>query len=142
MKELIEDIKARISYQELKIEDLYDYIKENSNLKNILNAEIKAKKEHLNDLKILLKNIQAQESKTFDPCECGFDVDYYDNEEIRYTKRNKKTSTSITYDKDYQTYFISNYIFNNPAFLYEVKNIKIPNHRFGVELLRNLGVIE
>lgn len=86
--------------------------------------------------------IQEQESKPFNPVECGFDVDYYDNEEIRYTKRNKKTSTSINYDKDYQTYFISNYVFNNPAFLYELKNIRIPNHRFGVELLRNLGVIE
>lgn len=90
----------------------------------------------------VLDIIKEQESKPFDSLELGFDVDYYDNEEIRYTKRNKKTSTSINYDKDYQTYFISNYIFNNPAFLYEVKNIKIPNHRFGVELLRNLGVIE
>ena len=70
--------------------------------------------------------IQEQESKPFNPVECGFDVDYYDNEEIRYTKRNKKTSTSINYDKDYQTYFISNYVFNNPAFLYELKNIRIP----------------
>ena len=92
--------------------------------------------------KQILEVIEDYESKPFDSLELGFDVDYYDNEEIRYTKRNKKTSTSINYDKDYQTYFISNYIFNNPAFLYEVKNIKIPNHRFGVELLRNLGVIE
>lgn len=85
--------------------------------------------------------IEDQESKPFNPLECGFVLDYDDNEEIRYTKRNKKTSTSITFDKDHERYFISNYVFSG-AFYHEAKNIIIPNHRQGVELLRNLGVID
>jgi hypothetical protein len=85
--------------------------------------------------------IEDQESKPFNPLECGFELDYEDTQEIRYNKRNKKTSTSITFDKYQESYFIGNYIFSNTS-SHEAKNIIIPSHRQGRELLKNLGVVE
>lgn len=145
MKELIEEIKTRISYQELKIQDLNDYTKENGNLKNILNAEIKAKKEHLNDLKILLKNIQEQESKPFDPLKLGLinmgTIDNYttylfpDEEGGFYLEED-----ICLFSDKVDDYFI--WSLYRDGMQDPFNNLVIPNHRFGKELLKNLGVID
>lgn len=127
MKELIEKIK--------EISTKYKSYTSNEMIIHANNRGV------VQGIELCLKEIQEQESKPFNPVEFGFDVDIDDSFEIRYTKRNKKNSTSITFDKEHEMYFISNYVFST-VFSHEAKNIIIPNHRFGVELLRNLGVIE
>lgn len=151
MKELIKEIKARISYQELKIQDLNDYTKENGNLKNILNAEIKAKKEHLNDLKILLKNIQEKEEKPFNPLELGFELSIRCLDHLVWTnlnclefillKGNYKYYLRLL-KKESQIWIFREDITYDDASKTILEPIFIPSHRFGVELLQNLRVIE
>lgn len=80
--------------------------------------------------------ICEQESKEFKPCELGFKKKFdSDRESIFYKTMNNR----IIFDKTKELYSIDVYKFNIYS---ELKNIRIPNHRFGVELLRNLGVIE
>lgn len=79
--------------------------------------------------------IEDQESKPFNPVECGFmmypeDVGVY--EKNYYRLRLLKFNNVWLIEK-------FNKIINDEITL--VRLIKIPNHRFGVELLRNLGVL-
>ena len=92
--------------------------------------------------KQILEVIEDYESEPFDPVECGFKKSKYleaigINEVYVYRKKIK--------DILYEIYKVKNNIWN-----IERKDIvgcidfdiKIPNHSFGVELLRNLGVVE
>ncbi len=80
--------------------------------------------------------IEDQESKPFNPLELGFKKEFEsDRESVFYKTMNNR----IIFDKTKDIYLIDVYKFNIYS---EVKNIRIPNHRQGVELLRNLGVIE
>lgn len=78
--------------------------------------------------------IQEQESKPFNPLELGFILNYSFNKEYPY---------KVYYNEDKQGYFEIADCGNNSFKLTGIPRfIKIPNHRFGVELLRNLGVID
>jgi len=98
----------------------------------------------------IVELIQDQENKPFDPVECGliFDNDVnaeHDGwiKEFRaYGMLNRYILIRVTND-DY-CLSIQQLNSSNEWWYYEniVKSIKIPNHRQGVELLRNLGVIE
>lgn len=85
-----------------------------------------------------LEKIQEQESKEFNPVEIlKFDgMVSYENKEKTFFMQHIIDNLwhvcfSVPKMSEYQTSYS------------EVKfNIKIPNHRFGVELLKNLGVIE
>ena len=113
MKELIEKIKEIISIWNPLADPAYD----------------KA-------LYDVLDIIETLESKEFNPCELGFKNKFdSDRESIFYKTMNNR----IIFDKTKELYSIDVYKFNIYS---ELKNIKIPNHRFGVELLRNLGVID
>lgn len=94
--------------------------------------------------------IQEQESKPFNPVECGLIFDNDENAEHdgwfieRQYENNKILRTVLThvFDNKYSLH-VQAFINNQWVFQFYVINIiKIPNHRFGVELLRNLGVIE
>jgi hypothetical protein len=78
--------------------------------------------------------IEDQESKPFNPIECGFILNDSFNKEYPY---------KVYYNEDKQGYFEIADCGNNSFKLTGIQPlIKIPNHRQGVELLRNLGVIE
>lgn len=84
----------------------------------------------------ILGMIETLESKEFNPCELGFKKKFdSDRESIFYKTMNNR----IIFDKKKELYSIDVYKFNIYS---ELKNIRIPNHRQGVELLKNLGVIE
>lgn len=94
--------------------------------------------------------IQEQESKPFNPVECGLIFDNDENAEHdgwfieRQYENNKILRTVLThvFDNKYSLH-VQAFINNQWVFQFYVINIiKIPNHRQGVELLRNLGVIE
>lgn len=98
----------------------------------------------------ILGMIEDQESKTFNPVEAGFfitettlnilkkdlniDVLEFDLKKPNeiYLMRLFKSESKI---------LITHY-YNGDDYRIIVNLIKIPNHRFGVELLRNLGVID
>lgn len=95
--------------------------------------------------------IEEQESRPFDPLELGFNYT-----EITSKLLNKEPNIDvlefklIKTNQEYRLRFFKKesqiWIFNK--FNHEIKYtllvnfIKIPNHRFGKELLQNLGVIE
>jgi hypothetical protein len=82
----------------------------------------------------ILNIIQEQELKPFNPVECGFILNDSFNKEYPY---------KVYYNEDKQGYFEIADCGNNSFKLTGIQPlIKIPNHRQGVELLRNLGVIE
>ena len=92
--------------------------------------------------------IEEQESKPFNPCECGliFDDEYAEQDvwfiisHFEYTKLRLVLVHIL--DNTYSI-CVQSFIKNQWVFQFDViRNIKIPNHRQGVELLRNLGVIE
>lgn len=93
--------------------------------------------------------IQEQESNSFNPVELGliFDDDEnagHDSWFIDQQHKDKILRTVLThvFDNKYSLH-VQAFINNKWVFQFYVINIiKIPNHRFGVELLRNLGVIE
>lgn len=83
----------------------------------------------------ILRLIEEEENKPFDPLELGFKIDWQDDCEICYTILEK----IIWFDLRKNTYTIS---YNNYPVHIQTSGLKIPNHRFGVELLKNLRVIE
>jgi len=94
--------------------------------------------------------IQEQESKPFNPVECGLIYDDNENAEhdgwfITKQYENNKTLRTVlihVFDNKYSI-CVQAFINNKWVFQFYVINvITIPNHRQGVELLRNLGVIE
>ncbi len=113
------------------------------NLKTSGNFSMNPYDKALNDV---LGIIQEQESKPFNPTELGFKVEFNKDGKIKYWILEKGLNKykiyhhrdnlfSITFENYHSE--ISNYLDVNV-----VNIIKIPNHRFGVELLINLGVIE
>jgi len=123
MKELIEKIKElrQNPYSE------YERLSHNKAIDEILNI------------------IQEQESKTFNPVECGFKVELNKDGKIEYwilekglnkykIYHHRNNLFSITFENYHSK--ISNYLDVNV-----VNIIKIPNHHFGVELLKNLGLL-
>lgn len=151
MKELIEKIESLISDTEVNIENLYDdkncYSPRHY---NAIDIKIECEKEHLESLNNFLKEIQEQESKPFNPVECGLIFDDDENAEhdgwfITKQYENNKTLRTVlihVFDNKYSI-CVQAFITNKWVFQFYVINvITIPNHRQGVELLRNLGVIE
>lgn len=97
-----------------------------------------------------IRIIQAFESKPFDPELLGFELTKASQDVLnRYPDYNvleyfflKEEEYLIRYFKDESKIWIL-YRFNaTENFKVLITLIKIPSHRFGVELLRNLGVIE
>jgi len=87
-------------------------------------------------LEQVLGIIQEEENRPFEPEYLGFKKEYEnDRESVFYKTMNNR----IIFDKKKELYSIDVYKFNIYS---ELKNIRIPNHRQGVELLRNLGVID
>lgn len=89
-----------------------------------------------------LEEIQKQESKPFDPLELGFELDenkhFYKNvSNIHYLIEPLKTSNVFILKQ----YIKPNYELDYPSSYNDIP-FKAPNHRQGVELLQNLGVIE
>jgi hypothetical protein len=93
--------------------------------------------------------IEEQESRPFDPLELGFiDVDDKDGEHDgwfinKIIENNVYRALLIHVFND--NYSLCNQKLNNEEWVYQfdiINIIKIPNHRFGKELLQNLGVIE
>ena len=83
---------------------------------------------------VLLRELEEQELKKFNPIECGFILNDSFNKEYPY---------KVYYNEDKQGYFEIADCGNNSFKLTGIQPlIKIPNHRQGVELLRNLGVID
>jgi len=132
MKKLIEKIKSYSFYDFECLEDFYK-------------AE-RLKQTILYDL----KKIQEQESKEFNPCECGLIFDDDENAEhdgwfITKQYENKKILRTVlthVFDNKYSLH-VQAFRNNQWVFQFYVINIiTIPNHRQGVELLRNLGVID
>lgn len=127
MKELIENINKKITN--------YKKTKEQRNESTLGDLYLLAHLEILKDL----EKIQQQEEKPFDPLVLGFiEVPMMYPEDV------------ATYQKYYELKLLKHsnrwliYKFNgiiNDEF-YLTRMIKIPNHRFGVELLQNLGVID
>ena len=93
---------------------------------------------------VLLKEIDEQEEKEFNPIECGFNY----NNNGYFVKNNKNIINEITHleDKIYRIYcyeFVhGQYNFPEKEDIFYIDKIKISNHNFGIGLLRNLGVIE
>lgn len=92
--------------------------------------------------------IEDQELKPFTPTECGLIFDDDENGEHRwfierqYKDKTLRTILNHVFDNKYSVCVYA-FINNQWVFQFYVINIiKIPNHRQGVELLRNLGVIE
>ena len=94
--------------------------------------------------------IQEQESKPFNPVECGLIYDNDENAEhdgwfITKQYENNRTLRTVlihAFDNKYSI-CVQAFINNQWVFQFYVINIiTILNHRQGVELLRNLGVIE
>lgn len=96
----------------------------------------------------IIEIIEHQESKPFNPVELGFKEFDEDREKyIKYRDDSKKEYYILNFCKKTE---------NSPAFFYinivsEYGKRKtcpllpitnVPNHRFGVELLKNLGIIE
>lgn len=94
--------------------------------------------------------IQEQESKPFNPVECGFEID----DKERYYKINSGLVIVIEKDEKENSFILQSFVKSHS---FDVNNlIKLleegecltymyftaPNHRQGVELLRNLGKIE
>lgn len=128
MKELIEKIKElrQKPYSE------YERLSHNKAVDEVLNI------------------IQEQESKPFNPVELGFEVEFNKEGQKEYFLRYKNGYYKLeAYNQD-NFFRLSTYIKHKPEFAHlgypstykEYITIKIPSHRFGVELLRNLGVIE
>ncbi len=81
------------------------------------------------------------ENKPFNPLECGFEriIKYSFTKYMDYKKFGKCKIVLSSNDKDkYGVYIYT--CPDNHNITYFV--IRIPNHRFGTDLLRNLGVIE
>lgn len=79
----------------------------------------------------VLKIVQEQRLKPFNPEDLGFKIVYKDDREISFGYNN----CSIFFDKLKDTYFIR---YDKYPVYASIKNIKI----FGIELFRGLGVIE
>ena len=129
MKELIEKIKSKLGYKDTNFsvqeKDLIDV-----------------------GLNLAIKELEDQESKPFNPTECGFDrLSENSNEYIKYVYDTKKEYYILVFHEKKN---------DEPAFLYinlfsEYKTkrsfsnllptMDVPNHRFGVELLKNLRII-
>ena len=122
MKELIEKIKEiSTKYKSYTSNEIIIYASNRGVVKGV---------------ELCINEIQGQESKPFNPLELGFKKEFEsDRESVFYKTMNNR----IIFDKTKDIYLIDVYKFNIYS---EVKNIRIPNHRQGVELLRNLGVIE
>lgn len=88
----------------------------------------------------ILGMIEDQESKPFNPVECGFtEIDMMYPEDVAVYEKNYYRLKLLKFNN---VWLIEqfNKIINDEITL--VRFIKIPNHRQGVELLRNLGVID
>lgn len=84
--------------------------------------------------------IEKQEEKLFNPLELGFiEVPMMYPEDVAvYQKYNYELK--LLKHSNYWLIYKFNEITNDEFYL--TRMIKIPNHRFGKELLQNLGVIE
>lgn len=96
-------------------------------------------------LEQVLGMIEEQKSKPFNPLELGFEL-LSENEYIKYHFDNKKEYYILHLIRDNINYLtitlsiVSEYKKNNKKMIIAFL-VKIPNHRFGKELLQNLGVI-
>lgn len=142
MKELIEKIKTLICDNETSIENLYDERSDSYKARNHdIDIELECEKSHLESLNNLLKEMEKEESKPFTPEELGFKrskrkIDIGVQEVYVYYKKRKKVKFEI--------YKIKGNLWNIEIIdLISCINfdVKIPSHRFGQELLKNLGVI-
>lgn len=107
--------------------------------------KIECEKEHLESLNNFLKEIQAQESKPFNPVECGFDR-LSENECIKCIDDNKKEYYILVLHekKNDESAFLYLHLFSEygkKIFSNLLPTMDVPNHRFGVELLKNLRII-
>ena len=135
MKELIEKIK--------EISTKYKSYTSNEMIIHANNRGV------VQGIELCLKEIQEQESKPFNPVELGliFDDDEnagHDSWFIDQQHKDKILRTVLihVFDNKYSLH-VEAFRNNKWVFQFYVINIiKIPNHRQGVELLRNLGVIE
>lgn len=92
--------------------------------------------------------IDEQESKPFNPLECGFVVEFNKEGQKEYFLRYGNGHYKLQIQE--KIVRLSTYVKHRPELAYlgypspykDYITIRIPNHRFGVELLRNLGVIE
>ena len=99
----------------------------------------------------ILEVIEVQELKTFNPVEAGF---FITETTLRILSENINIDIlEFDFKKDQKTYLIRLFKKESKIWIQHkyageanykmlVDLIKIPNHRFGVELLKNLGVIE
>ncbi len=95
--------------------------------------------------------IQEQESKQFNPLELGFGISTRTLDHLVFTekpdfftyileKKNIEYSLTLVFNKSFWLHKTIKDNDDKSSLLFD--NIKIPNHRFGVELLKNLGVID
>jgi hypothetical protein len=135
MKELIEKIKNTISSHKQALKDRGE--DELGDLYSLAYLEI-------------LKELEKQENKPFNPIECGFTLEFTKEGQKEYFLSYKDGHYKLDFDPYKNFYRLSTYIKHKPEFAYlgypspykHYVTIKIPSHRFGVELLKNLGVIE
>lgn len=124
--------------QRLTIERLYK-------ISNILNVSIeKILPPRYKDGDGITDDYVEQESKPFNLLKCGFT---YNNNDY-FVNQNKNITNEITHldGNNYSIYcyeFVQGqYNFPEKEDILHIPNINIPNHRFGVELLQSLRVIE
>lgn len=99
----------------------------------------------------ILGMIEDQELKTFNPVEAGFFITETTlrilSEDINIDllefdfKKDQKTYLMRLFKKESKIWILHKYA-GEENYKMLVDLIKIPNHRFGVELLQNLGIIE
>lgn len=134
MKELIEKIKEKIN----ELKEAHDEIFNPTHIRQVTCEQI-------------LRMIEDQESKPFNPAEAGFFMTettlrilnkgrYIDILEF-YFKKDSKTYLMRFFEKESKIWIQYKYT-GEDKYKMLVDIIKIPNHRFGVELLKNLGVVD
>ncbi len=134
MKELIKKIK--------EISTKYKSYTSNEIIINANNRGV------VKGVELCLKEINEQESKPFNPVECGFVVEFNKEGQKEYFLRYGNGHYKLQIQE--KIVRLSTYVKHRPELAYlgypspykDYITIRIPNHRFGVELLRNLGVIE
>ena len=93
----------------------------------------------------VLDIIQEQESKPFNPLECGFVVEFNKEGQKEYFLRYGNGHYKLQIQEKFVR--LSTYVKHKPELVQlgypapykDYITIRIPNHRQGVELLRNLG---
>ena len=136
MKELIEKIKEiSTKYKSYTSNEIIIYASNRGVVKGV---------------ELCINEIQGQESKPFNPLELGLIYDNDENAEhdgwfITKQYENNRTLRTVLIHAFDNKYSLHVEAFRNNKWVFQfyvINVITIPNHRQGVELLRNLGVIE